>query len=161
MIEQEITNAMDALESGVGRIGQLSESNALDFMLAGNSTFTLVSQKSGERFTYKVKPSEQVKGAFFVSLLTGPNNVEDYRYLGMIFTYGRAPHVRLTKASRMSAESPAVKAITWTVARLALQLSTGVQIWHEGKCGCCGRALTVPESIASGIGPVCAQKRAA
>ncbi|MGQ4872128.1 MAG: DUF6011 domain-containing protein, partial [Candidatus Thorarchaeota archaeon] len=28
-----------------------------------------------------------------------------------------------------------------------------VRIWHEGKCGRCGRRLTVPESIESGYGP--------
>ena len=30
-----------------------------------------------------------------------------------------------------------------------------IQIWHEGTCGHCGRALTVPLSIENGIGPVC------
>lgn len=30
-----------------------------------------------------------------------------------------------------------------------------VEIWHEGKCGRCGRQLTVPESIESGFGPEC------
>jgi hypothetical protein len=29
-------------------------------------------------------------------------------------------------------------------------------VWHEGRCGRCGRKLTVPESIESGFGPECA-----
>ena len=29
-------------------------------------------------------------------------------------------------------------------------------VFHDGKCGRCGRKLTVPESIQSGLGPVCA-----
>jgi hypothetical protein len=33
-----------------------------------------------------------------------------------------------------------------------------VEFWHEGKCCRCGRKLTVPASIASGIGPECATK---
>ena len=27
--------------------------------------------------------------------------------------------------------------------------------WHEGRCGRCGRKLTVPESIEAGYGPEC------
>jgi hypothetical protein len=34
----------------------------------------------------------------------------------------------------------------------------GVVIWHEGRCGRCGRRLTVPESIESGYGPECIGK---
>jgi hypothetical protein len=30
-----------------------------------------------------------------------------------------------------------------------------VEVHHEGRCGRCGRALTVPESIESGFGPEC------
>jgi hypothetical protein len=32
-----------------------------------------------------------------------------------------------------------------------------VEVWHEGKCGKCGRALTVPSSILTGIGPECSK----
>jgi hypothetical protein len=28
-------------------------------------------------------------------------------------------------------------------------------VHHEGRCGRCGRTLTVPESIESGFGPEC------
>lgn len=34
----------------------------------------------------------------------------------------------------------------------------GVQLWHEGRCGRCGRTLTDPESCARGLGPICAGK---
>jgi hypothetical protein len=30
-----------------------------------------------------------------------------------------------------------------------------IEIWHEGRCGKCGRTLTVPDSIANGLGPEC------
>jgi SWI/SNF-related matrix-associated actin-dependent regulator 1 of chromatin subfamily A len=30
------------------------------------------------------------------------------------------------------------------------------QLWHQGRCSCCGRTLTDSDSIARGIGPVCA-----
>lgn len=37
-------------------------------------------------------------------------------------------------------------------------LPTQVQFWHEGRCGHCGRRLTVPASIFTGFGPDCAEK---
>lgn len=33
-----------------------------------------------------------------------------------------------------------------------------LQVWHEGRCGRCGRKLTVPSSIETGLGPECAGK---
>jgi hypothetical protein len=30
------------------------------------------------------------------------------------------------------------------------------KIWHRGFCAKCGKALTVPESILTGVGPDCA-----
>jgi hypothetical protein len=141
----------------------LNLADALQFILAGNATFTIVSTKTGTRFTYRVKLSDAMPGSF-VSVLSGPDNTADYRYLGMIFANSGKPSFRLTKASRskgISDDTPSVKAITWTLTRLVLNLAPGVEIWHEGTCGCCGRELTVPESIASGFGPVCAKRMAA
>lgn len=37
-------------------------------------------------------------------------------------------------------------------------LPEGVQFWHEGRCGRCGRRLTVPGSIEIGFGPDCASE---
>ena len=33
----------------------------------------------------------------------------------------------------------------------------GFEMLHEGRCGRCARRLTVPASVASGIGPECAK----
>jgi hypothetical protein len=34
-----------------------------------------------------------------------------------------------------------------------------LEVWHEGRCGACGRRLTVPESIERGLGPECYGRR--
>ena len=48
-------------------------------------------------------------------------------------------------------------ALNWLVGKLAAgKLPDTVEFYHAGKCGCCGRTLTVPESIVTGLGPVCA-----
>lgn len=134
----------------------------VSFILGGNAYFTLRSAKTGTRFTYRVslaktEPGSQYPGpTYFVSLLNGPDNWQNYMYLGLI---GRDCKFRLTKGSKAGADATSVKAFAWTWTRLAAgQKTDGVEIWHEGKCGRCGRKLTVPESIETGFGPECATK---
>jgi hypothetical protein len=124
------------------------------FVFAGNATFTLES-KSGVRFTYKVSTSKD-GGAFFVGLLRGPDNNSDYAYMGMVkpgepFTF--------TRASRVTRDALSAKGAVWFFDALLLEKESALPqftFWHEGRCGRCGRRLTVPSSIASGIGPECA-----
>jgi hypothetical protein len=40
--------------------------------------------------------------------------------------------------------------------KLKTNKTTEFEVWHEGKCGKCGRALT-PSSILTGIGPECSK----
>ncbi len=126
-----------------------------EFVAAGNATFTLKSVKSGSRFTFKVKLSDD-KRMSFVSLLRGADNETDYSYLGLIRN-GTYEHGR---KSMISKDAPSAKAFAWlysTVMPSAL-IPASLEIWHEGKCGRCGRKLTTPESVARGIGPECATK---
>jgi Family of unknown function (DUF6011) len=144
---------------------------ALRFMLAGNAYFTLRSKRTGTRYTYRVNqakddaqqtmflPNALRPPRYFVALLSGPDNTADYTYLGMIEGTAVRPTFRLTRASRMTSESLPVKAISYTVAHLAQgTVPEQLEIWHEGRCGRCGRMLTVPESVAAGIGPECAER---
>lgn len=129
--------------------------DALTFVEAGHARFTLVSEKTGQRYTYQVNKAKE-GDAKFVSLLTGPSNTDDYNYLGL---YDRTQGMRLTRKSRMTADSAPVKAFSWTVRHLvAGKFPQGLEFWHEGRCCRCGRTLTVPESIENGIGPECAKK---
>jgi Family of unknown function (DUF6011) len=130
---------------------------AKQFMLGGNATVTLVSLMTGTRFTYKVRESDD-GGVWFVSLLTGPDNEADYRYLGriagesQIFWQGR----KNPKPGDVSAQASSSKAFAYTWNLLKHErLHGSLEIWHEGRCGRCNRKLTVPSSIASGFGPEC------
>jgi len=130
-----------------------SGEQARAFVLAGRAIFTLVSAKTGARFTYRVSAPKDGGDIHFVSVLTGPNNTQDYEYLGIV----RDGRFGLTRASRISADAPSAKAFAWAWPRIARgELPEQLQVWHEGRCGRCGRALTVPESIAAGLGPECA-----
>jgi hypothetical protein len=145
--------------------GRLATEKALGFILAGNATFTLVSSKTGKRFTFKVQEADgpdylqkKALGAdsvHFVKVLNGPDNEADYGFLGTIFA-GRL--YRHGRKSRIAESAPSATAFTWTFAHLLAGDLAGVEIYHEGRCGRCGRKLTVPESVTSGYGPECAGK---
>lgn len=128
---------------------------AKTYTLAGNATLTLSSQKTGARYTYRVRaPRENQDGKRFVSLLTGPQNTNDYTYLGMLTASGE---FKLTHASRMNETSLPVVAFGFFSRKVIVggQLPAALEVHHEGSCGRCGRALTVPESVDRGIGPEC------
>lgn len=129
--------------------------NPLPFIYGGNATFTVVSLKTQARYTYRVSTPKSPNSAgkiHFVKVLTGENS---YTYIGAI----RNGKFGLTAASKMPLASTPVAAFNWVLSRLAAgQSIDGVEFWHAGKCGRCGRALTVPASIETGFGPECAGK---
>lgn len=134
-----------------------------EFVLGGKAIFTVVSGRTGVRYTFKVKfkkasPGSCFGDAWFVSVLTGPDNNSSYTYMGMMDPL--LGTFRLTKASTYNSESAPVKAFRWALSVLwgRVQLQEGCEIHHEGRCCRCGRRLTVPESIKSGIGPECAKR---
>lgn len=142
--------------------GKLAADAALPYMLAGKATVTVANTATGNRFTYRIarctdKPGKPAPAEplYFVSLLTGSDNEGDYRYLGII--RGTAAFA-LTAKSCAGPDALSVKAFAYVHGRLTVgqPLAATVEVWHEGRCGRCGRLLTVPESIERGIGPECA-----
>ena len=124
--------------------------DALAYALAGNARLTLLSTKTGVRFTYRVRAKESL---FFVAVLTGSDNESDYTFLGTIFADRVYRHGR---RSTIGFDAPSEKAFTYFWANVMRgRLPEQLEVWHEGSCGRCGRPLTDPESIARGIGPVC------
>lgn len=126
---------------------------------AGRAIFTLVSLKTQVRFTYKVSESDRADGSkvYYVSVLRGTDNESDYSYMGMI----EGTTFRTTYKSRVSPEAASFKAFSWLWKSLGQGWTLdrmGCEVWHEGICLRCGRALTVPESIETGYGPICAGK---
>lgn len=134
-------------------------SDARNYALAGKSTLTLSSLRTGVRYTYKVSvPREPSRNGpvWFVKLLTGPSNTSNYTYIGMIGSDGE---LKPTRKSRMTADSVPMKAFNYFLAHTACNvLPPQLEVRHEGSCGRCGRKLTVPSSIDAGIGPECARR---
>ena len=131
------------------------------FLLAGNAVVTFQSRKTENRFTYRIRLAPARSGdtgvpPHFVSVLTGSNNDGDYTYLGCVFDRVKYVH---GKKSRIAPDAPSAVAFSWVWARLTEgRMPETLAVYHEGRCGRCGRRLTTPESIATGLGPVCVNK---
>lgn len=127
---------------------KLENNESLKFIFVGKSTVTFMNRTTENRFTFRVKMAKD-SNLFFVSLL---RNTDKYEYLGTVvegvYTHGRK--------STISVDSQSTRVFQYVINKLKLgNLPDTIEIWHEGTCGKCGRPLTVPSSIASGIGPEC------
>ncbi len=130
-----------------------------EYMLAGRALFTIKNKDSGNRFTFKVskKETENAQTLYFIKVLSGPSNDSDYTYLGTVFLNDDKGEFKSTRGSQVSADAPSFKAFKWlfNMLQAGKELPPQVEFYHEGRCGRCGRRLTVPESIESGFGPEC------
>lgn len=134
---------------------ELSEIADVSRFLGGaRALFTLESEATGAHYTYRLRRPEG-KDVTFVSLLTGPQNTSDYTYLGLLAD----GDLRLTRKSRMTDDSLPVRAVRYLLRGVREgRLPAKLHMYHEGRCACCGRTLTVPESVRTGIGPECAKR---
>jgi hypothetical protein len=138
-----------------------------EFVLAGRAVFT-IKCPPGLKYphvTYKVtkvKATEQYREeAYFVSVLNGPDNTHHFMYLGKLNPF--TGHVSKTYKSSLGEDSFRFRLLNRTLARIwaddhQAYEQFGFRTHHEGHCGKCGRALTVPESIETGLGPICRGK---
>lgn len=128
------------------------------YIFAGKATLTVVSEKTGNRFSYRISAAES-GDTYFVGLLTGADNESDYKYLGRIsrgiFWIGR----KNPRPGDIGPDAPSAKAFDYVWRALARgDMPAQCEIWHESHCGRCGRKLTVPSSVSQGFGPECINK---
>ena len=128
--------------------GRLQEKGIARYAFAGKATLTV--RANDQRFTYRITESEDGK-LYFVNVL---RNDGRYDYIGIVVKAQRT--FRWTQGSKISQDAPSVQAFATLFRRFFSRNYDGIEVWHEGTCGRCGRQLTVPESIETGIGPVCA-----
>ena len=135
---------------------------ALRFMLAGNADFTLRSEISGARYTYKIEKKEvdpknpSDLEVWFVKVLSGPENTSDFLSIGYI----KGSKFLTSKKARergITEKTPSFHALNWAFQSfLKEKMPSHLEFWHVGRCGRCGHPLNVPESVATGLGPDCA-----
>lgn len=157
--------------------GQLTDWDAVRaYIFAGKAVFTLHNPKTGVRLTYKVtakkaeftlaktmamqgSPEPENFVTHFVTLLRGPDNTTDFAYMGVLRKPG---NFFITTKSQVTRHPVSYRALVWFLdaMRNGREILGGnpMEFWHSGRCGCCGRLLTVPDSVSRGIGPECAKR---
>lgn len=140
---------------------------ALEYIKAGNSKVTVVSKKTGKRYTFKVtapydrrkcKRDYDAKVRFVALRVDEEKFGKPWMYLGSL------RGVVMFAGARGNGGHPAYKVFDWVVGHLSHTANNGkgineeLEIWHSGRCGRCGRELTDPASIERGLGPECAKK---
>lgn len=143
------------------------------FRPTGATLVTVVSGRTGSRFTYEIKPKESnliaegkpIGKVWFVDLLTGPNNRKDFSALAVLTERSGRLCWHHAGASSISADAPSAQALRWVVQAIvdapddrAASALAKIELWHEGKCARCGRRLSRPDSITLGMGPECAER---
>lgn len=115
-----------------------------------HGSITARSLATGNHYTFRFRKAQG--GDLLALVLT---DGDQWQNLGYVDFASRT--VRLGRYSRFSRFSHAYQALAWLV-KLAEFNPAIVAVLHDGRCGVCGRVLTHPDSIQSGIGPICAQR---
>lgn len=119
-----------------------------EFLTAGRAIFT-VSNGRGDHYTFKLGRIRDNDSTLKAFVLKGSDNTRDYDFLCLV----KAADLTLFKPVKRKA----VRVLAWAldVAKGIKSLPPGYTLEHAGRCGKCGRLLTEPESLKTGIGPAC------
>jgi hypothetical protein len=142
---------------------KLTLANAKNFIFGGKATITLKNNATEERRTYKItqpkKEKDNDKAVYWVSVMTGSDNEKSYSFIGSVFGKDTYRH---SAKSKLNPQNTSVRGFEYLLNAIKTdKIAPTMEIWHEGVCCRCGRKLTVPESIETGIGPECSKIKAA
>jgi hypothetical protein len=126
-----------------------------------NGKYTVESTETGEHRTFWIKTqpvdAEFAPGRRVVSLLTGSQNDDPACYTSFGFVDDAGIHVWPSKRLRSRLWDEYAD-LLWTLAldgAFSPWVEKGYKIHIEGHCLRCGRVLTDPISIKTGVGPYC------
>lgn len=122
-------------------------------ILTHNGSITITNPATGGHRTFRIRTQKDdanfAPGKRIVSLLTGTDNEASYTGFGFVFDRGivlwKKRRTAIFKSYKDMLENPA----KW-------EEKHDLEYLYEGQCRRCNRTLTVPESIKTGIGPICA-----
>lgn len=122
-------------------------------LLTHNGVFTVKSLRTGDHRTFRVRtqPADAsfAPGKRVLSLLTGPDNGKDYT--GFAFVESDGVHLWQRCDTELYRKYAAM------LEKLREHVAEGrIEVLASTTCRVCNRTLTTPESVESGIGPVCA-----
>jgi len=118
-----------------------------------NGTVTVKNPATGQHRTFRIRTNKDdanfAPGKRVVGLLTGPDNENDFRPFGFVLDGGRIAVWMKHRGTEFDRFARLLEDLDGSAARWNLFVEWSV------KCRKCNRELTTPDSIQSGIGPIC------
>ena len=149
--------------NNINRQGNIDIKIALNYMLAGKSEFILHSTKTNQDFLYKLTKKESLgskeddkKYIYFLNVKLSNN----YLYAGVIWFDTNENIFKFSKGKNgnLDANDINIRSLLFIMNKLYTNdVPETCLIFHTGTCGRCGKKLTTPESILTGLGPSCAK----
>jgi len=129
--------------------------NQKEFILGGRAYFTVESEETKNRFTYKINLCKTNKNMFFVSVCYA---YESYNFIGNLYTNEAKTEFKFVQSKKLTKTPTSVEVIKFIIEHYLNNNKPHSKLvfYHHGHCCRCGRTLTTPESIKRGIGPFCA-----
>ena len=122
-----------------------------DYIYGGKGIVTLRSPTGVHHTYYFKRPTDRYNFPDDVLFVYALHNKTQHFYVGMI----ENNQFRLTKCSRFGEHTPIVKGVRYILKMMFHDIDTPMKLYHEGVCSICGRKLTNPKSLDTGIGPKC------
>ena len=142
--------------------GMISQDKALQFMTAGKAEFVLHSTKTNQDFKFSLTRQEtkdkedKEKYIYFLNYLHG----HDKTYAGVVWFKDETQEFIFStgKNGKMSPNALEIRSLIFVMNKLYREETVQyLDVFHVGKCGKCGKKLTTPESILTGLGPTCSK----
>lgn len=128
-----------------------------------NGHYTMENTTTGEHRTFMIRTQAAHKkfapGSRIISLLTGPDNIHDYHDFGFVSDEGIHVWKRYRGEPGEKSAYEWYATMLWDIATRGREsnfFKAGYRLMIEARCVKCGRLLTEPESLKTGIGPRCA-----
>ena len=133
------------------------------FLLGGNCSTTILSNRTGKRFTYLIQvrldeDRKRIPGDEQVYFIKVDKGNFDFIYAGMLKVNFSTKEIQYSRGRKgnLDMNDLSIKALTWVIKRSLTGGNTDeISVYHMGKCGVCGRRLKDPISIQTGLGPKC------
>lgn len=137
-------------------------SNVNQFILGGDAQFTLYQEampgKKAVTVKYRVKRNDTGSCWFVYTELSDTSDMlSNGRKLVYQGYLKRDLQFYTGQKGRSDYNTVAVKGLLWLLHHTG-NLPSTVHLYHHGRCSVCGRKLTDPESLRTGLGPTCRKK---
>lgn len=141
-------------QSNKKRSGIIKQEKALRFMLAGNSEFILHSTKTNDDFRFLITINDRKEVLYFVNMIIGSQKI----YAGYIKLNTQTQEFEFSKGEKgnIQGNNISIRSLLFVLNKLNNKNTVeNLEVYHIGKCGCCGKELYEQEDIEIGLHSKC------